>query len=114
MVSTSGSSGIPPASLDFQRSAGRPSGHLLGVFFGAPLPRTEALASNVHRGQVPPSMIGPGTLDLVVGNTPTQTDGLLLEPALVIRLAGLADRHGDPALSRPNTRRSASIIPPSR
>src|SRR5664280_2153028 len=78
MVSTSGSSGISPASLGFQRSAGHLGGDLLGVLLGAPLPRTEALASNVHRGQVPPSMIGPGAQHLVVRHSATQSHGQLL------------------------------------
>src|SRR5580704_10721481 len=100
MVSTSGSSGIPPASLDLQRSTGRLGGGLLGVLLGPPLPRSEALASNVHRGQVPPSMIGPETLDLVAGNSLAATDGVLLEPALVIGLAGLAHGAGNTVLEQ--------------
>ena len=115
MVSTSGSSGIPPASLDFQRFAGDLGGDLLGVLFGPPLPRTEALASNVHRGQVPPGMIGAESLHFVVGNPPAETDGLLLQAALVVGLAGLAHGDGDPVPeqgedqpSRPRAR------PPSR
>src|SRR5271157_4674013 len=58
IVSTSGSSGISPASLAFQRFARHLGGGLLGVLLGSPLPRTEAQASNLHRGQVPPRMIG--------------------------------------------------------
>src|ERR1019366_2937530 len=96
MVSTSGSSGIPPASLGFQRSAGRLGGNLLGVLLGATLPRTEALASNVHRGQVPPTMIGSESLQVVPGNAEPEPHGLLLQPALVIRLARLAHSRRDP------------------
>src|SRR5271170_4212365 len=96
MVSTSGSSGIPSLDfqpLDFQRLAGHSGGHLLRVFFGPSLPRTEAVTSNVHRGQVPTGMIGAETLQLVVGNTPSQAHCLLLEPALVVGLAGLTHSH---------------------
>src|SRR5665213_1695478 len=76
IVSTSGSSGISPASLGFQRFAGHLGGDLLGVLLGSPLPRTEALASNVHRGQVPSSMIGPEPLDVVAGHSPAHAHGL--------------------------------------
>src|SRR5664280_749371 len=96
MVSTSGSSGIPSASLNLQRSAGRLGGHLLGVFLGSPLPCAEALASNVHRGQVPPGMVGAEALDLVVGNPTAEAHRLLLQAALVVGLAGLTYRGGDP------------------
>ncbi len=115
MVSTSGSSGIPPASLDFQRSAGDLGGDLLGVFFGSPLPRAEALASNVHRGQVPPGVIRAETLHFVAGDAPAQC--ARRPPA-----GGSCDptRPGSPtatairSLSRERINRSASARPPSR
>src|SRR5271157_664666 len=95
MVSTSGSSGIPSASLTFQRSAGDLGGDLLGVFFGSPLPRAEVLASNVHRGQVPPGVIGAKTLQFVAGNAHAETHGFLLQAALVVGLTGLTHGHGN-------------------
>src|ERR1019366_94930 len=95
MVSTSGSSGIPSASLNLQRSAGRLGGHLLGVFLGSPLPCAEALASNVQRGQVPPGMIGAETLHLVAGNPLAESYRLLMQATLVVGLAGLAHRGGE-------------------
>jgi hypothetical protein len=45
-------------------------------------------------------MIGPETLDLVAGNSLATADGLLLEPALVIRLAGFAHGAGNTVLEQ--------------
>src|ERR1035437_9728434 len=92
IVSTSGSSGILSFPFITQRSTGNPGGFLFGILLRSPLPRSEVLVSNVHRGSIPPGMIGAPTGHFVPGNPPTQAHGCLLEATLVIRLAGFGDR----------------------
>ncbi len=100
---------VTPDGLDFgklrhspclspPRATHRPPGPrpVRASFLDLPSPAAEPLTGNVHRGQVPTGVVGAVSLDLVAGDATSETDRLLLEPALVVGLPRLADSRRDP------------------
>src|ERR1019366_7729187 len=88
-VSTSGNSGI------LQTLPGIASRFLFGVFFGSPHADAEPGASDEHIGLVGPFVVRARTDHDVAGRAPSVVDGLLLQAALVVEVAGLLAGAGD-------------------